>query len=155
MGMRKRRKDHSEAKTDIEIDMTPLIDVVFLLIIFFMIVSTFNQMERDAVKELPVSRFQAAVEPDITKDRMVVNILEDGTISLYGQPYTVEGFREQLARYRPALQRIGRETDRAPIIIRGHRNARYEVISQVLRSIYEYDFRNIMFAAHEPRKEPE
>ncbi len=151
--MPKEKKKRRGAAPAVDVDMTPMIDVVFLLIIFFMIVATFNQMERDAVKELPVSRFQATIQPDITRERMVVNILEDGTISLFGQAYGIEGFRRQLDAYRPALERIGRETDMAPIILRGHRGAQYGVVRQVLSAIYEQDFRRIMFAAHEFEEE--
>ncbi len=153
--MSQKKKKRKARAADINVDMTPLIDVVFLLMIFFMIISTFNQMEREAVKELPVSRFQAAVDHDITRDRLIVNILEDGAISLFGQRFTLAGFNEQLARYRPALQRFSGETGEAPIILRGHRDARYESVREVLTTLYENDFRFIMFAAHQPKDTPE
>ena len=48
-----------DAKTEIEMDMTPMIDVVFLLIIFFMIITDLTQQDLEELK-LPEAR--AAVE---------------------------------------------------------------------------------------------
>ncbi len=140
---------------NVEVDMTPLIDVTFLLIIFFMIISTFNEMERAAVKELPESQYQATIEPDVATNRMIVNILEDGTISLYGEQFDIDGFRRRLRNYKGTLQQVQQEHDSAPIIIRGHKGSRYEIIRQVLSTIYEEDFRQIMFAAYEAKDDAE
>lgn len=46
-------------KSDIEIDMAPLIDVVFLLLIFFMVASSLNTNEVRATIQLPQSELQS------------------------------------------------------------------------------------------------
>jgi len=78
-----------------------------------MIISTFNEMERAAVKELPESRYQATIEPDVATNRMIVNILEDGTISLYGEQFDVDGFRRRLRNYKGTLQQVQQEHEEA------------------------------------------
>ena len=54
---------------DMEMDMTPMIDVVFLLIIFFMIVSQFSNLQVEELT-LPYSAF-----PDEEKEEEDPNIL--------------------------------------------------------------------------------
>ncbi len=58
-------------------NMTPMIDVVFLLIIFFMIITDLTQKE---LEELTLPRAQSAVEdkPNPDEKRPIVNVLQDG-----------------------------------------------------------------------------
>ncbi len=61
-------------REDPDLNMTPLIDVVFLLLIFFMVTTTFEQQARLRI-DLP----QAEQEPEQVKtDRLVIAISEDG-----------------------------------------------------------------------------
>ena len=53
-----------DAETEMEMNMTPMIDVVFLLIIFFMIITDLTQQDLEELK-LPVARAGASKdEPD-------------------------------------------------------------------------------------------
>lgn len=133
---------------EINVDMTPLIDVTFLLLIFFMIISVFNQMERASELELPAV-VQAVIQKDVAEQRMVVNIEKDGRIILFGQPVTLEGFKEQLHRLGPALRQFGREAGRSPLIIRGDRQCQFEHIRGILATMYEENIGKVMFAAYE------
>ncbi len=66
--MAKRRTEGTEVK----LDMTPMIDVVFLMIIFFMIVSDLTQQDLAELK-LPVA--DNAIEDETVEGRLVVNVL--------------------------------------------------------------------------------
>ncbi|HBA86271.1 MAG TPA: biopolymer transporter ExbD [Verrucomicrobia bacterium] len=69
----------------IEIQMTPMIDCVFLLLIFFMVSSTFNRQEADISFALPgVAEQSDAVE---IPDEQIVEILEDGSVMLNDLKY--------------------------------------------------------------------
>jgi biopolymer transport protein ExbD len=144
------RRQHGQAP--VEVNMTPLIDVTFLLLIFFMIVSVFNQMERTAKLELPEA-YQAIIERDVAKERTVVNVESDGTVVMYGRRYDLEAFRGQLRALSGTLRKLGARTGEAPIVLRGDKDTPYRHIRQVISAIYEADIRRVMFAAYRKREE--
>lgn len=135
----------------LDVDMTPLIDVVFLLLIFFMIISVFNDMERSAEVELPAA-YQAQIQQDVAKERMIINIEKDGTIVLYNQDMNMAGFKRQLKKYKPGLQTLAKKTGSAPIVVRGHKECPYRHIKGVLGAIYDEAFEKIMFAAYQKKQ---
>jgi biopolymer transport protein ExbD len=136
----------------LDVDMTPLIDVVFLLLIFFMIISVFNNMERKADVELPVG-YHAQIAKDVAKERMVINIEEDGTIVLYNQDMNMAAFRKQLSKYEAGLKKLAEKSGAAPIVVRGDQDCPYEHVKKVLGAIYDERFKKIMFAAYEKKQE--
>ena len=136
---------------EVEVDMTPLIDVTFLLLIFFMVISVFNYMERAAELELP-SVVQALVQKDVAEQRMVVNIEKDGGIVLFGQDVTLDTFRDQLRRIGPGLRMLGRAAEEAPLVIRGDKDCPFEHIRHVLAAIYDENITKVMFAAYEKKR---
>lgn len=70
--------------TEVEMDMTPMIDVVFLMIIFFMIVSDMSQQDL-AELQLPVA--EKAIDDKTEPGRMIVNVLKDGGLEIKRSPY--------------------------------------------------------------------
>ena len=57
--------------------MTPMIDLTFLLIIFFIIVNDLTQQELEDLK-LPIA--QKAGKDDPPPGRPILNVMEDGSI---------------------------------------------------------------------------
>lgn len=68
---------HPNSKT-LKFDLTPLIDVVFLLLIFFMLTTTFINVETGVKVDLPSGDFAAVNE----KRNVVVTITENNVIYL-------------------------------------------------------------------------
>jgi biopolymer transport protein ExbD len=136
----------------LDVDMTPLIDVVFLLLIFFMIISVFNDMERKAEVELPVG-YQARIAKNVAKERMIVNIEQNGTIVLFNQDMTMSQFRQKLQKYSAGLKKLAEQSGAAPIVVRGDKECPYEHVKKVLAAIYQQRFQKIMFAAYERKQE--
>jgi biopolymer transport protein ExbD len=78
--------------------MTPMVDVAFLLLIFFMSTTTIKLQEETSIS-LPTSHAENAM-PD--RDRAVITVHEDGTLSLAageakGEPVAVEEIGERVA----------------------------------------------------------
>lgn len=69
-----------------ELDMTPMIDIVFNLMIFFMVVSEISKLNIEQL-ELPVASQASEKEPPTTDHKMVVNILQDGQIRISGATF--------------------------------------------------------------------
>ena len=142
----------ADAEPPLEVDMTPLIDVVFLLLIFFMLVSVFNEMEREAKVELP-DAYQVLFDEDIAKERTIVNVETDGRIVMYGQAHTVDQFKARLAKIAALLRSWGSRTGEAPIVLRGHKDCEYRHIQAVIGAVYDAGIEKIMFAAYQKRAE--
>ena len=68
-----------------EVDMTPMIDCVFLLLVFFMVSTTFNKREADISFALPGTAEQSdSVE---IPDEQIIQITENGNVFLNDLEY--------------------------------------------------------------------
>ncbi|MGQ0554193.1 MAG: ExbD/TolR family protein [Planctomycetota bacterium] len=68
-----------DAHAPIKMDMTPMIDVVFQLIIFFMLVTDMSQQD---LAELKLPLGTEAVKDETKAGRITVNIHKDGTVEI-------------------------------------------------------------------------
>ena len=98
-----------------DIDITPLIDVLFMLIIFFVLTATFIQGKLDI--DLPSGESTASE----MKRALTLTVEKDGTIFWDG----VKVSREEL----PVLARGARERE---ILLAGDKNAPYGKVAEVL-----------------------
>lgn len=81
------------------VELTPMIDVVFLLIIFFLVATTFQRLEREIAVSVPVS--ETGSEGEGENEPVVVNVLPDGDgyrIVVGGNAVDLEQLRTLLAR---------------------------------------------------------
>lgn len=83
MFVRPKRPSHT-------IDMAPLIDVVFLLLIFFMLTSSFTS------PSLPLKLPGASAEGSEPRETLTVSVAEDGSIAIDGEIVTLDAFEESL-----------------------------------------------------------
>lgn len=77
------------------LELTPMIDVVFLLIVFFLLATTFQQLEREMAVAVPQSQ---SGEQGAGADPIVINVLDDGTVIVGGNKIEVEQLYALLAR---------------------------------------------------------
>ena len=75
-----------DAQTEMAMNMTPMIDVVFLLIIFFMIITDMTQQDLEEL-ELPIAVHAVEDKPDPDEWRPIINIQYDGKIIIKRQVY--------------------------------------------------------------------
>ena len=84
-----------EEEDNFAFDMTPMIDVVFLLIIFFMVSTVFVDFSRKMDINLPTSKSSAIDESTKTIE---VEMSKDKKIFLAGKPLTLLGLETTLAK---------------------------------------------------------
>ncbi|MCH2116108.1 MAG: biopolymer transporter ExbD [Pirellulales bacterium] len=80
------------------LNLTPMIDVVFLLIIFFMVATKFSELEQNIELEVPEVASAGANRTPATP--RTVAVYEDGHIELDGQQATLQELRSRLAANR-------------------------------------------------------
>jgi len=103
--------------------MAPLIDVVFLLLIFFLVATNFTRKEFDQAVQLPAT---GGGEPArAVPDMFVVNLREDGTLVVNGRVLDENGLREA-ARSWVAAGDVRRAS------VRGDRRVPYGAVKRVL-----------------------
>jgi len=78
------RAPASSARGEVGINMTPMIDVVFQLIIFFLLASHLGQQESQTAIELPAATSGNRADDDDAR-RVTVNVLGDGGLVLSGR----------------------------------------------------------------------
>lgn len=77
------------------IEMTPIIDMVFLLLVFFLVATTFHQAEREMQIALP---FASSAGPiSATLREIVINVDVDGNIIVAGRPLAPEDLQTMIA----------------------------------------------------------
>ncbi|MFQ5748626.1 MAG: ExbD/TolR family protein [Planctomycetota bacterium] len=104
-------------------DLTPMIDVVFLLLIFFMLATTFLDPEKEITIELPEA--QSGVAEQKEPHELIINVMRNGSIILSGQK--VE--EDDLLR---TLKLAANKDPETQITIRGDRMTRHEWIVRVM-----------------------
>jgi biopolymer transport protein ExbD len=83
----------------ISLDLTPLIDIVFLLVIFFLVASQTARNESNEKIELPLAS-QATDSQDQVTRRLVVTVTSDQSLHVGGQVVTLEQVTRLLERAR-------------------------------------------------------
>ena len=116
--MRLRREPESD---EFALNLTSMTDIVFLMLVFFMLATTFVDPERALGIELPAASSSQQPPPQ----ELVINVLEDGSFVLEGRVLDRESLRARLAE-------TGRDAPATPVTIRGHRLARHEAIVSVM-----------------------
>jgi biopolymer transport protein ExbD len=95
-----------KAEEKVGVPIAPMIDVVFLLLIYFMVSSTLEQQEADLSFQLPGSVVQD--EPLDLPDEQIIEIREDGQVVVNDYPYDspeaprYEELAAMLTRFREA-----------------------------------------------------
>jgi biopolymer transport protein TolR len=91
---KKRKFSISEGRPNSDINVTPLVDVVLVLLIIFMVVTPL--LEKDIQVRVPDEDTEVVPEPD--PDQIVVSIEESGTIKLNSEAVDDASYLERMKR---------------------------------------------------------
>ena len=108
---------------DSAIDLTPMIDVVFLLLIFFMVTTTFLKQEKEMDINLPES--ESGRREETEQNEIVINVFKNGQLALGG----VRIERSDLKR---SLRGAAERDPEIPVTIRGDREVTHGRIVEVM-----------------------
>ncbi|MEM6798296.1 MAG: biopolymer transporter ExbD [Planctomycetota bacterium] len=110
------------------INLTPMIDVVFLLVIFFMVATKFTERERSIDLELPSTAAAGDTAPPPSP--RVVAVFEGGEIELDGERVSLGGLT---ARLREATT----ESDDVQVVIHGDARCDFQYVAAALAACRE------------------
>ncbi len=120
-----------------DVDLTPMIDVVFLLIVFFMTVANMITLERVDVI-MPVATH--SVVPEEYGNRSTVTIERDGSLFAGANPVdldTLQGFLQAEFNANPDLR----------VYIRADSYAEHQFINEVMQACAAVGIYNVIFGA--------
>ncbi|MDO9575234.1 MAG: biopolymer transporter ExbD [bacterium] len=133
--------DETQQK-DVEFQVAPLADIVFLLLIFFMLVTTVKQ-SAECVKNLP--RATEGKEILGKAGEVTINITQDGEIIIgrtIHQISTLKGYLESLVE--PSLLNV---------YLRGDKEVVWGEINDVIKACAEIGIANISFGVYQKQEE--
>jgi biopolymer transport protein ExbD len=105
------------------LNLTSLIDVLFLLIMFFMVATKFDEYERNI--DVSVPEVAEAGDAATPPEPMVVSVLADGHVELDGQVVT-------LAELTTQLSAAHRQLSEPTVVIRGDAKCAFQNIAAAL-----------------------
>jgi biopolymer transport protein ExbD len=142
--MKLRNPEEPEAN----VDMTPMIDCVFLLLIFFMVSATMSKVDQTPEVVLPVAP-KAAIPEDL-RNRGVVNIVPLGTPAAGGvtsedRPFLLAGqLMDEPSLAKAISERLAQEPD-LRIYMRVDRDAEYKTVKRAIRACANAGVFDIIF----------
>ena len=134
-----------------EVDMTPMIDMTFQLIAFFMIALNFSAAEQDERIRLPSSIL--AIPPEgAPEEPLTLQLTDRGTVLFADEEIAVDALRATLNRERQVMQRLEKDLAEATVIIRADQSAQTGKVQELIRLCQETGFER--FSLRAKQREP-
>ena len=133
----------------LEGDLTPMIDMTFQLIAFFMVLINFTQSETNDMVQLPDSAL--AKPPDSQLENLVIiHLAQDGTAVMSQTEVNYLGLRHYLdvEYYRIDVQTTDNPQE-TTIVIRAHKAAKGGMVQELIQICQEAGFENFALRAEE------
>ncbi len=129
------------------VNLTPMIDIVFLLIIFFMVGTKFSELteaERNIALQVPeVANVKALTA---APKKRVINVFDDGKVTLDDIPVSLAELAEELKLARQQYQGLG-------VIVRGDAGAHYQRVADVLAACNHAEISDLGISVRVARNE--
>jgi len=133
----------------VEMDMTPMIDVTFQLIIFFMLAISFAEADQDQRIKLPLSELAKPPEGQL-ETPLTIQLTDQRTIIFGAQEGTLDRLKPLLEVEWELLSRRRKTEPRdATIVLRGDRDAPVGEVQQVMRICQEVGFEQFILRARQ------
>ena len=108
------------------LNLTPMIDIVFLLIIFFMVGTKFAEMEHHLRLEVPRVATTGAMTP--APEKRVINVFNDGSIIMDHEPLSIEDMKRVLSAAVQEYPELG-------VLVRGDADGPFQNVATVLTAV--------------------
>ena len=134
-------KFQRQVTEEVNVNLTPLIDVVFLLLIFFMVTTTFT---RDTT--LLINLPEASGEPmEVLPEQIVVLVAQNGAYSVNGRGLV----NSELQTLMDAMEELSRGDNSLPVIITADANSSYQSVVTVMDAAAQLGFSQLNIATRQ------
>ncbi len=125
-------------------DLSPMIDLVFLLLIFFMVTANIITYPKDPNVIIPVASDSKV--PELVDGRIVINLYEDGTIkNVGGGTLSLSELTQQVASRKAS-------NPNTRLHLRAHKGVPYRHIQDVSRASAEGGVPTVIFSTYQTSK---
>ncbi len=133
------RRKHSTADEESEVNMTPMLDVVFIMLIFFIVTASF-------VKEsgIEINRQYASQAEEKKSANIFIAIAENGQVWVDKRMVDVRAVRAN-------IERLHAENPQGAVVIQADRLSKNGILVQVLDAAKAAGVENVSLAAEGPQ----
>lgn len=142
-----RLPDASLRRMPLRFNITPMIDVVFLLIIFFLVASYFIRSEQSREVNLPVAS-KGQSDDVASPHRLTITIEPDGHLSVGGIPMSEANVLKRITELNESQTEDGKLPE---VRIRSDRNAQFGSVRTLIEQCAAQNIRSIRFAVSLPQ----
>ena len=140
-GKKKHRKAESEA--DPEFQIAPMIDILLVLLVFFMSISSTEVLQQNQAVDLPVAKEAKDAKKD-TGGQVIVNVL----YSLTNDATSIE-VDERIVTAQEMIPLLKAKVQKNPqvrVLMRADKNVRYEFLRSILESVGQSGVGDVTFS---------
>ncbi len=144
--MKFRKKNESGI---LEADLTPMIDVTFQLIAFFMLIINFSEVDR--AEEILLPAHQLARPPETRPDfQVILNLIPDGSVVFSGQKVEkIDFLTGLLNREISAAQLEGVPPGEVAVVIRSHEDTPTGLVQELITKCQSLELENFSLRVKE------
>ena len=133
--MRKLSSGIDKKSDQVELNMSPLIDMIFILLIFFLVTTTF-------VKESGVEVNRPVAETAVLKEEtnLVIGVTKEGAVWIENQPVDILSVRSRMERFK-------HENPDGNVVIMADKDSLFGVAIEVLDQVRMAQIKNVVVSA--------
>ena len=137
-------------------NLTPILDMVFQLITFFMLVINFRATDFNKEVDLPVVGASAPADEELQGDMLVLNVTNDGTVIARGKPQlSLKNFLvNELKGFEITSKAGAAEPASVTIVVRADRDLTFRVLNSVMETCKSVGFSQFVFVVMRKAKQP-
>ena len=130
---------------DPEFQIAPMIDILLVLLVFFMAISSTEVLQTNDHVQLPVAKEGKEPPKGIKDGMLIINVLWSpinnvGSLDVEGKPFAVAN------EIVPILQHTVQVTPDCRIVVRADKNVRYDYLRSVLKAAANAGVSNVTFS---------
>ncbi|AMV20970.1 ExbD/TolR family protein [Planctomyces sp. SH-PL14] len=144
----------SVGSDNVEPNLTPILDMVFQLITFFMLVINFKGAALDLSLQLPVLGSARPLETEQGEALLYLNINSQGQLTLYNEvkdlrQWIAEEAREAIKQEKAKDKNFDEKKDGLPtmVVIRADRSTPFRILNDVLNTCQGHGYRRFSLNA--------
>ncbi|MEM9825338.1 MAG: biopolymer transporter ExbD [Planctomycetota bacterium] len=135
----------------VEGDLTPMIDMTFQLIAFFMVLINFAQTESNDKVVLPSSQLVKPPEKAL-EFPIILHVARDGGVTIGGEEHTAETLGIALNAEISVIRAEQKSVDDANVIIRAHQDCAFGDVQEIISVAQEKQLTNFALRVKENRQ---